>query len=206
VGAKKKKKEPTPPRSARGESKQETRDALIRAGTALFAEQGLDAPSLDAICARAGFTRGAFYVHFEGREDFIVAVMESATASFLDAILSARGAELDLAQIVGAFSEAVAGGGLPLFGEVPMHQFLAACARSEALRGRYVELIEEARARVAAAVSAGQEAGRVRRDVPAGALAGLLVSIALGVFMLEEVGAPMDLPGYAGAVLKIMRG
>jgi TetR/AcrR family transcriptional repressor of nem operon len=205
VGAKKR-KDPAPPRSTRGEGKQETREALIRAGMALFAEQGLDAPSLDAICARAGFTRGAFYVHFEDREAFIVAVMESATASFLDAVLSARGEELDLRRIVGAFVEAVRGGGAPLFGDVPMHQFLAACARSDALRARYVELIEEAVARVAAAVRAGQEAERVRRDVPADALAGLLVTIALGAFMLREVGAPIDVPRYGGAVLKLTRG
>ena len=44
----------------REETKQATRDALISAGMALFAEQGLDGPSLDAICDRAGFTRGAF--------------------------------------------------------------------------------------------------------------------------------------------------
>ena len=61
----------------------ETREALIQAGLAEFAERGFDAPSLDKICARAGFTRGAFYVHFENREDFLVAVMESRLGAFL---------------------------------------------------------------------------------------------------------------------------
>jgi AcrR family transcriptional regulator len=42
-------------------AKQETREAVIRAGMAAFTEEGVDLPSLDAICARAGFTRGAFY-------------------------------------------------------------------------------------------------------------------------------------------------
>ncbi len=52
---------------SRDETKQRTRDALIQAGLELFTEQGLDVPSLDAICDRAGFTRGAFYVHFADR-------------------------------------------------------------------------------------------------------------------------------------------
>ena len=57
------------PTRRRRETKQETREALISAALAEFAEHGFDAPSLDAICARAGYTRGAFYVHFRDRSD-----------------------------------------------------------------------------------------------------------------------------------------
>ncbi|HVH04632.1 MAG TPA: TetR family transcriptional regulator, partial [Myxococcota bacterium] len=66
------------PKSARELAKQETREALVQAAIAEFAEKGLDLPSLDAICARAGFTRGAFYVHFRDREELLGAVMERA--------------------------------------------------------------------------------------------------------------------------------
>src|SRR5580765_489599 len=75
------------PSKSRETAKQETREALIRAGMDLFGEQGLDTPSLDAICERAGFTRGAFYVHFRDRDDFLEAVMQETGASFLDAVL-----------------------------------------------------------------------------------------------------------------------
>src|SRR4051812_40727719 len=64
----------------REETKQRTREALVEAGIALFAEQGLDGPSLDAICERAGFTRGAFYVHFRDRDELLQAVMERVGA------------------------------------------------------------------------------------------------------------------------------
>ncbi|HKA30465.1 MAG TPA: TetR/AcrR family transcriptional regulator, partial [Candidatus Binatia bacterium] len=73
---------------ARELAKQETRDALIAAGLEAFAEHGLDVPSLDAICSRAGFTRGAFYVHFKDRDDFVVAVMEHVLGGFLDAVIA----------------------------------------------------------------------------------------------------------------------
>ena len=69
-------------------TKRETRAALLDAGLAEFAAHGLDTPSLDAICARAGFTRGAFYVHFRDREDFVVAVMERELATFLDVMIA----------------------------------------------------------------------------------------------------------------------
>ncbi len=76
----------------RDESKREARKALLEAGTKLFAQEGLDGPSLDAICARAGYTRGGFYVHFPERESFIVAVMERATARFVESVLATKGA------------------------------------------------------------------------------------------------------------------
>jgi len=43
----------------------------------------LDTPSLDDICDRAGFTRGAFYVHFADREALLVAVMDHVGESFV---------------------------------------------------------------------------------------------------------------------------
>ena len=58
-------------------SKQETRQALLEAGLAEIIEHGWETPSLDAICARAGYTRGAFYVHFQDRDEFETAVLPS---------------------------------------------------------------------------------------------------------------------------------
>lgn len=196
--------EPAAQGSTRELTKQETREALLRAGMELFAEQGLDAPSLDALCARAGFTRGAFYVHFADREDFIVAVMERATSSFLDAVLEARGQALDLRDVIATFGAAVSGGTFPVFGDVPMHQFLAACARSPALRSRYTALVLETRDRLAEAVRAGQRSGTVRRGLDAELLAGLLVSTALGVGTMSALTVPFDAPAHMAALLALL--
>jgi len=72
---------------SRSAAKAETREALITAALAEFRARGLDTPSLDAICARAGFTRGAFYVHFRDRDDLVVAAMERVLGAFLDAVI-----------------------------------------------------------------------------------------------------------------------
>ena len=205
-----KKKTSTPPpsaptsASARDASKQGTREALLKAGMEMFAEQGLDVPSLDALCARAGFTRGAFYVHFADREQFIVAVMESATSRFLDAVLSTSGRALDLREVVTAFSASVSGGSFPVFGDVPMHQFLAACARSTALRARYVTIMLEAGARLAEAIRAGQRSGSVRTDIDVEPVAGLLVVMALGVGTITAIDVPFDAPAHLSALLGLL--
>jgi AcrR family transcriptional regulator len=191
--------------SVREAAKQETREALLDAGLALFSKEGLDAPSLDAICARAGLTRGAFYVHFEAREDFIVAAMRKATQGFLDTVLLGTEGSFDLERAIAAFAAMSTPARFISFGQIPPHQFLAACARSRELRRYYVSFLEEARARVTGAIRAGQAAGQLRVDVDPVATASLLVAIVLGVETMGELHFPIDLAGGAAALLTLLR-
>lgn len=49
-----------------------TRARLLEAAAEVFAEVGLDAASVEAICDRAGFTRGAFYSNFGSKEELML--------------------------------------------------------------------------------------------------------------------------------------
>jgi AcrR family transcriptional regulator len=176
---------------SRDDAKRETREALIAAGVAAFAAEGIDAPSLDSICARAGYTRGAFYVHFKDRDEFLIAVMTTALESFLDAIIATGDAALDLEKTIAMFVAAVGQGAFPMTGGVHFHQFMAACSRSERVRARYVEVLAEAGRRVAVAVREGQGAGTVRTDIDADAVGLMLVALVAGVQGVLEVGFPV---------------
>lgn len=200
--------------SQRERTKAETRAALVEAAMAEFATHGLVSPSLDAICARAGFTRGAFYVHFRDREDLVAAVMERALGAFLDAIIATGEQAHDLERTVRRFEEAVSGIALLRAKRprgkrasptgVPFHRILEACERSPEIRERFVALLGEAAERVAKTAAAGQSAASVRSDVPAEALGVLLVTLALGFVASVEIGAPFD-PGAArSAVLALL--
>ena len=124
----------------------DTREALIIAATAELAEHGLDA-SLDAICARAGFTRGAFYVHFGDRDALLVAVIDRELSRFRDALLpEGRG---DLQTAILQFVALAAGDGVTTGTPAwRLHHTLDACARVPALRARYAALQEQAIARI----------------------------------------------------------
>lgn len=52
-----------------------TREKLMDAAVALFAEKGVLAASVEEICEHAGFTRGAFYSNFDSKDDLCVAVL-----------------------------------------------------------------------------------------------------------------------------------
>jgi AcrR family transcriptional regulator len=192
--------------------KEETREALLLAGLAEFSERGLDAPSLDSICARAGYTRGAFYVHFRDREEFVVAAMERVLGPFLDAVV-ARGEEAhDLVRTIERFVAALAGMAqlvAPPHTEappkvLPLHRLLDACERSARLAERFRWIVREAMTRVEKSARRGQGEGEVRGDVDPGPLGAVLVSLALGAIVALELGIPLDLQAAGKSVLALI--
>ena len=191
-------------KAGRVEEAQKTREALIAAATQLFVEQGLDRPSLDAICARAGFTRGAFYVHFRTRDELIAAVVESAMGGFIDAMIKTGEAGADLGTIVRTFAAVLRGGPLPFVGQVRGHQIMEACLRSPTLRQKYNELLAHARERLCDTVRRGQDAGTVRGDVDPHATAQLLLALVLGAHTASEIGAPYDADRVGEDVLRML--
>lgn len=53
---------------------------LLRAAEAVFVERGLGAAKVEDITARAGVSKGAFYLHFESKEDCFRQIVEGFVA------------------------------------------------------------------------------------------------------------------------------
>jgi AcrR family transcriptional regulator len=70
-------------------SRENTRARLMDAAFEVFAEEGLDGASVEAICERAGFTRGAFYSNFESKDELFLALVSTVSEQKLQAV-SAR--------------------------------------------------------------------------------------------------------------------
>ena len=58
-----------------GRRRERTRARLLDAAHEVFAEVGMDAASVETICERAGFTRGAFYSNFESKDELFLALI-----------------------------------------------------------------------------------------------------------------------------------
>lgn len=56
--------------------RQQTRDMLIQAATQVFADRGFHGATLDEVARVAGFTKGAVYSNFKGKDDLFLAVLE----------------------------------------------------------------------------------------------------------------------------------
>lgn len=66
--------------------REQTRARLLEAAHAVFAEVGMDAASVETICERAGFTRGAFYSNFESKDELFVALVARLTDAKLEEV------------------------------------------------------------------------------------------------------------------------
>lgn len=195
------------PSTIRDANKQETREALVEAAAAEMGEKGIEGASLDAICSRAGYTRGAFYVHFKDRDDLVVAVVERHLKAFFEQVIAANDAPEDLERTITQYVATVVAMAPTLRDrrEWRFHHTLAACARSPVIRERYVSLQREAMSRVKRAAEAGQREGTIRSDVSAEALSELLVIITVGIDGMFDAGVPFDLAGGARALTKLLR-
>lgn len=70
-------------RLTRQESRQITRERILRAAADLFAEHGVNGTSVEQLVERAGYTRGAFYGHFDGKHELVLALLEQRIRSEL---------------------------------------------------------------------------------------------------------------------------
>ena len=55
--------------------RRQTRERLVTAATELFAEKSVEAASVEELCERAGFTRGAFYSNFDSKEELCLEIV-----------------------------------------------------------------------------------------------------------------------------------
>jgi AcrR family transcriptional regulator len=80
-------------RSRRDEHTEGTRQALLSAGREIFAREGYQAASMEAISRAARVTRGAFYHHFEDKTalfDAVVVAMQVEAAERIQARAKAQ--------------------------------------------------------------------------------------------------------------------
>ncbi len=63
-------------RMTREQSKANTRERLLAAARSAFAESGFHGASVEEIASRAGFSTGALYSNFDGKEDLFLVLME----------------------------------------------------------------------------------------------------------------------------------
>ena len=181
----------------REEKKRETRRAILDAAIRLFVEEGIDAPSLDAICAAAGCTRGAYYVHFSDRNDLACAAMEQAITEFMAELFRDGTGDPDPLRFADAFLDALAtdshlvGAGAT---RIRFHHLLAACAKHPPIREQYVGLLTLISETIGAELTKSKVPGAAAR-------AETCIVLMLGLLAIVDLGRPINVK----AMKKIVR-
>ena len=164
----------------------DVRERVLAAGRAVFAEVGYQKATLDAIAGRAGFSKGAVYSNFAGKDDLFLALLEHEVAQMRDALaLAPEDGTLD--DDVRLLAAAVLGWASDGTAQLVFAEFRAQAAHDPALARRTAQvrasLVESTAAQLAAVVAA--RGGRL--TVPACDAAVLLLALVNGL-ALEHVG------------------
>ena len=179
---------------SRGEKKTQTRDRLLHAAAAAFAERGFAATSIDEVAGRAGLTKGAVYAHFTDKDDLFLGLLEWMVGRRLAALQSALTSDgpvprqaHEAARWLADFLDQDREWSL-LFFEFWLH-----AARNPGLRERYAGYRRGAQAAVAQLLSERARAAGIVLPASTPALATAVLALASGV-ALERLVDPEAVP------------
>ena len=181
--------------------KAETRQRLLDAAAALFAERGIEAVSIDAIAEAADRTSGAVYAHFGNKDGLLqalVADLVNETAAVMDAELSlAVEGDDQLAALWQTFANPPPG---PSRGWMLLeHELWLYASRHPESRSHLAARYAEARRMTTASLAEWQADGQA--DLPGSAeqVAPLLVALLIGLEMQHRLD-PDAVPDDAAVI------
>ncbi|MCL3820303.1 TetR/AcrR family transcriptional regulator [Aeromicrobium wangtongii] len=190
---------------SRAQRQAQTREALIAVAREMFLADGYNATSLDKVALRAGFSKGAVYSNFAGKEELCMAVLDSIHEEQIIGVVRAFTQDTDLDGRIEAFSAwAREGLGQPRWTALEVE--FGAIARQSS----YVatELVKRHRAiRVAIADLVRQvtaEAGIEGVDADQAATA--LLSLGIGLGTLRSLDQTIDVGVFADTMRALLSG
>jgi TetR/AcrR family transcriptional repressor of nem operon len=190
---------------AREEAKKRTRHALMAAGLDAIIESGLDV-SLAEICERAGYSRGAFYVYFNDRQEFLVAITEWMFSAMSESFISDENAPDDLAVSAQRFTHALSTGQWPLIPRIRVAavRLMDAISRWPKIREAFDRFTAETIEKFEHGAKAGQRAGVVRADLEPHAIGAMLMTASMGAIILHNMGLSIDYQRQADTLLRLI--
>jgi AcrR family transcriptional regulator len=160
-------------------SRENTRTRLLDAAAEVFAEVGLDAASVEAVCDRAGFTRGAFYSNFASKDELFLALVERSSSEKLDRVAD-RVRGLDRSAVPDPASLVPEVVGVSLAGMEPrlVSELRAQAIRDERMAAAYLRLQDGIVDRVHRIIEDICDVYGLRFRIPTREVANLMVDLA----------------------------
>ena len=192
-------------RAARAQ-RREARDELLTAALQVFARRGYREAGVDEIAAEAGYSKGALYWHFSGKEELLMALLEERIdAPMRDrvALLASAPPERDMSvEATREFARQLREAREGLLLE---REYWSLAIRDPHLRARYVERQTELRSALAAAMEArARHLGTPDLTMPGEDVARMVMSIIGGLAFDELIEPGSVRPELLGEALAVV--
>jgi AcrR family transcriptional regulator len=168
-------------------TREDVRARVLRAAGEVFLEHGYHHASTSEIAARAGFTKGALYSNFGGKEDLFLALVEEEATTRVEQLASGHGT-VGLDRLVDGLLELTRDDRPGLV----FAEFRAAAAQDPAVAARVAQVRRRLVGSMADRLDAEVAAAGLVLTVPPVEAATLLVALVNGLG-LEQVGVDRPL-------------
>ena len=178
------------PRAAPTARRAATHERLVEAATKVVAERGFHAATVDEIAAEAGFSVGALYSNFAGKDDLFLAVFDGHMRWYAERLEAAAGTA-DSARVFRDWMDALTEEPEQLLVFV---EFWAYAVRRPKLRRSFAGRMAEIRGSLAEAIARRAERTGAELALPPETLALVLMAVGrgLGLEKLADADAVDD--------------
>jgi AcrR family transcriptional regulator len=177
-------------RMSRAERQDQTRELLLEAAERVFTRQGFHATSVDQIAEEAGFSKGAVYSNFDGKDELFLGVLErrwDSRAIGVERGIDANKPVTDQARDAGdAFINMLHGNS---DWSLLLLEYAAHAARHPEVRDRFAARNRQVRAEMATLIDTHLSALGLISPIPTDRLATILHSLGSGI-ILEQLTDP----------------
>jgi len=167
-----------------------TRDRLLEAAAAVFAEKGYDRAGVQEIARRAGLTTGAIYGRFAGKADLLQAAIESHTTDELDELFAQHRFEGHASDILRTVGSHLVMADCPdadhAEGALLLEAFVAA-RRDPEVRAQLERLIEDRASVLADLVEEAKLDGSIDSDLDTTSLVRFCHAVGLGFLLYDAI-------------------
>jgi AcrR family transcriptional regulator len=184
----------TTTRLTRKEQQARTRAALLESAGKVLADKGLHRASIDDITADAGFTKGAFYANFDGKEALFLAMLDEHFAERIAAVerlFSGQEKIVDRAASAGQdFTDSLRAS--PAWCRLFL-EFTSHATRDEAFRAEFVARNDHLRTRMTEIFETRAREAGITPLIPVAEIARMVFAMAHGVAidqLLDDEASP----------------
>ncbi|MBA2566686.1 MAG: TetR/AcrR family transcriptional regulator [Thermoleophilaceae bacterium] len=195
-------------RLSREERKAETRTALLDAAGKVFARRGYHAAAVDEVAEEAGFSTGALYSNFDGKEDLFLALLQREIGRQVDAVAAVVADRETLAERARGGAEYW----IEFLDREPelvllFMEFWAFAVRNPEVRSRFAARYAEVRSSLARIIDQGARELGVELARPPEQLAMAIDALADG-FALQKLADPDSVPDelFGDALAMLLEG
>ncbi len=176
--------------AVRAEQKQNTRQNILTAATACFAEQGYSGCSVADIMERAGVSKGCMYVHFKSKEELFIEMIRNEHQISAKRALKAADRQPYLDGIIWYMKECTQNAGFPMDHRL-WTEVLAVAARDKTVKEVFLASEKTGRKFLIDLLKKAAEAGEIDASLD-------LELVSIWVFALGDglIARIADDPGF----------